>query len=274
MKLSKNQFVLYYNPSKYQNYELCLVEKESSEEDDTVEVIKFSRINHGLKFEPFNQEIIEKDKIFMVDARFTMKSYMCPMTNEEKCLVEYSYSENNLKKKVKAAVAKIEEQIKEKEKKAKKIVGKKSHLEISMKLKESKEGKPVVMKKKRVKKEKPPKFKRGKNNPLITEIVERSVQMESVSSRFNCDCCVKCNNKELIRAISTNNRSLFDTILKSSKTISSIRGSQGCGLLDDTFSLSLQAESPYYFERLMRLEYGVKDNNKVHKFITEEEVSR
>ena len=241
---------------------------------DEVDVIKFSRINHGFKFEPFNEETVQKDKIFMVNANFNMSSVICPTTGEEKCLVEYRHNEKLFEKKIKQAVEEIEKTIQEKTRKEVKITGKKSHLEIKKSLKDSKSGSSKVVSRKRVKKVKKPKFKRGKDNPLITTIVERSVQMESMSARFNCDCCVKCNNKELIRAIKTNNRSLFDTILNSSKTISKIRSTQGCGLLDDTLTLSLKAESPYYFERLMTLIYGVKANEKQHKFITSEEVSR
>lgn len=271
MKLKKNQFILYYNPNKYQEFEVCLVEQDSLEDSDQVEVIKFSRVNHTLRFEPACQDTVDKDRVFMSGIRFQMSSVICNLTGEERCVLSYLFSEITLMNKIEAAIKSIEQSVKDKARRQLKILGKKSPLEISKKLKMSKDGKTKLASKKRVK---APKFRRGKDNPLITGIVARSEQMESDDPRFNRECCIKCNNKELIRAIKTGNRSLFDSILKSSKTISNLRASQGTGSLHDTLTLSMTSESPYYFKRMMTLVYSTKSKAGEQKFLTQAEQSR
>ena len=52
-------------------------------------------------------------------------------------------------------------------------------------------------KKKTTKKEQ--NFKKGKFNPLV-QVIEFCKQLEDKSTKLNTQCCVKCNNKELIRA--------------------------------------------------------------------------
>lgn len=200
-----------------------------------------------------------------------MSSVVCNLTGEERCVLDYVFSEKKLLKKIELEMSKIKKSVKENARKQLKILGKKSPLEISKKLKMDKVGQSKVTSKSRVKK---PKFRRGKENPLITSIVETCDQMESESSRFNRDCCVKCNNKELVRAVKTSNRSLFDAILKSSKTISTLRGTQGCGSVHDTVTLSMKSDSPYYFKRLMSLLFSAKAKSSDQKFLTEAEQSR
>ena len=125
-----------------------------------------------------------------------------------------------------------------------------------------------------MKKPKKEKFKRGKNNPLITSVVDGSIQMDSTSGKFNTDCCILCNNREIVRAIRTQNRSLFDTILKSKKKISSFEAKHGCKMLENTISLSLDLKTKYYFEKLMGLKYPSNLKEKNLQFLTQAEPSR
>jgi hypothetical protein len=53
------------------------------------------------------------------------------------------------------------------------------------------------------------KFTLNKCNPLITKISDFSTQFEGTSSQFDTSCCVRCSNKELIRALKINNLKLF-----------------------------------------------------------------
>lgn len=95
-------------------------------------------------------------------------------------------------------------------------------------------------------------------NPLITTVVEGSVQFDSTSEKFNNECCIKCNNKELVRAVKNNNRKLFDIIFKSKKSISSVMDRQGCHMNEDVLTMSMEFESPYYFEKIMSILYNNK----------------
>lgn len=98
--------------------------------------------------------------------------------------------------------------------------------------------------------------------------------MESRAAKFITECCVRCNNKELIRAIKTNNRALFDTILKSKGKISSFQEKQGSKMLENTVSLSLDADNSYFFEKLMTLIYDPKALEKSKISLTSAEPSR
>ena len=65
-----------------------------------------------------------------------------------------------------------------------------------------------------------PRYRRGKENPFVEQI-DQCEQLEGDLNEFRDDCCVRCNNLEVVRAINTNNKVLFDTIMKSDKKISS-----------------------------------------------------
>lgn len=43
------------------------------------------------------------------------------------------------------------------------------------------------------------KFKKGKFNPLV-KVIDVCKQLEDKSNKLVNNCCVKCNNKELLRA--------------------------------------------------------------------------
>ena len=277
MKLKKNKFVLYYNPVKYQSFELCLVEKDSLDSDPTVKVIKFSRVNHNMKFEPWSEDEIPKSKIFMVNPRFTMSTFICPMMNEEKCVVEYNHSEILLTAQIKKSIAKLEKRLTKqsaKQRKHLKILGKKSHLQISKKMKtqQNQISEISLKKSKECKISKQSKFRKGKENPLITSVVDHSTQMQSPDNNFDISCCVKCNNKELVRAVKTQNRTLFDSILKSTSKISSVRVNEGCAMLEYTLTLALETDE-YFFQKLMTLQYGTKSVQS-QRFYTQEATPR
>ena len=98
--------------------------------------------------------------------------------------------------------------------------------------------------------------------------------MDSRSGKFNNECCIRCNNRELVRAVRTENRSLFDTILKSKGKISSISGKHGCKMLENTIYLSLDLNSRYYFEKLMGIKYDDKIKKTNPNLLTSAEPSR
>ena len=67
------------------------------------------------------------------------------------------------------------------------------------------------------------KFKKNVNNPKIIDIIDIDPQdndQKAKNPKF--DCCVRCNNKELIPAAACNNRNLIEKILNSQRKISSL----------------------------------------------------
>ena len=68
---------------------------------------------------------------------------------------------------------------------------------------------------------KPTEFKKGKWNPNI-ELVELERCKEGPSDRPAFACCVRCNNKELIRAANTHNKHLLRACLDANRHISSL----------------------------------------------------
>lgn len=68
---------------------------------------------------------------------------------------------------------------------------------------------------------------------------------------------MRCNNIELVRAVRTQNRTLFDVIIRSKHKISQIKAKAGCKMLEDAVSLSLELESNYFFEKLMDLQFNL-----------------
>ena len=75
------------------------------------------------------------------------------------------------------------------------------------------------------KKKKPPKkptvFKKGKWNPDV-ELVEVHSHREDQSSDLMLECCIGCNNKNVIRAAITNNGKLLDNAMQNTKKISEL----------------------------------------------------
>lgn len=63
------------------------------------------------------------------------------------------------------------------------------------------------------------KFK-GKQNTRIEEIPEICEQMESKSNEIQSSCCIKCTNKETVRAAYTQNFKLLKSLLTSENTLS------------------------------------------------------
>lgn len=86
--------------------------------------------------------------------------------------------------------------------------------------------------------------------------------MDDLSPHFNTECCIRCNNYELVRAVRTQNKILFDTILNSKRKISCIKVKHGCRMVEDVVSLSLSLGTEYFFERLMAIQY--------HHFVRED----
>lgn len=85
-------------------------------------------------------------------------------------------------------------------------------------------GKAQVVKASKAKKgkkpvKKPTEFKKGKWNPDI-QIVEQDKYRENPISKPILDCCIRCNNKNLIRAAITDNEQLLKECLAAKKKIS------------------------------------------------------
>lgn len=72
---------------------------------------------------------------------------------------------------------------------------------------------------------KPPKrptvFKKGKWNPDI-ELVDIDKYKEGETNDLYLDCCIRCNNKNIIRAAITNNTTLLKNGIDEKKKISSL----------------------------------------------------
>lgn len=70
-------------------------------------------------------------------------------------------------------------------------------------------------------------FKKGKWNPDIQVLkVEKYLEAESDEPFF--DCCIRCNNKNVIRAAETNNKKLLKKCIHETKKISSLTAFWGC----------------------------------------------
>lgn len=65
-------------------------------------------------------------------------------------------------------------------------------------------------------------FRKGKYNDRIEAIVEKSEQRESDDSEIKADCCVKCTNKEFIRAALSGNQKLMEKLLQSECKVSTL----------------------------------------------------
>src|SRR3990167_751 len=86
---------------------------------------------------------------------------------------------------------------------------------------------------------KPIVFKKGKWNPNV-EIVEKCHQLESDSLVPNFECSTKNSNREVIRAVVTNNGKLLEKILSSDGKITSLE--QSWGIENDQTAVSLAIE--------------------------------
>lgn len=87
------------------------------------------------------------------------------------------------------------------------------------KVKVEKEVKPKPLKKKAI--EKIPIFKKGVINPNI-ELVGVDMQKEQTDSDLFTHCCIRCNNKNIIRAAITGNKRLLTLGIASKDKISSL----------------------------------------------------
>jgi hypothetical protein len=83
-------------------------------------------------------------------------------------------------------------------------------------------GKSQVVKtpKKKVPK-RPTEFKKGKWNPDI-ELLDEDKYRESKNNDLYLDCCIRCNNKNIIRASNSNNIELLKKGIDAKKKISSL----------------------------------------------------
>jgi ankyrin repeat protein/predicted DNA-binding WGR domain protein len=71
-----------------------------------------------------------------------------------------------------------------------------------------------------------PTYKKGSYNTNVV-MVAKSVQYESDSPDVNFECCINCNNKELLRAAKTNNMHLLQNVINQSKELSTASAPQG-----------------------------------------------
>jgi hypothetical protein len=104
--------------------------------------------------------------------------------------------------------------------------------------------------------------------------VEGSLQLHGNDSRMVDDCCKKCNNKEMIRALNTNNRILFDSILNSKQKIVSLKEKPGVDSNSNILSLCLEQENDYYFERIVDILYNDKKEEFRQNLFAEPDDSR
>ena len=67
----------------------------------------------------------------------------------------------------------------------------------------------------------PTEFKKGRWNPDI-QLVEIDKYKESPSNDLFLDCCIRCNNKNIIRAANTNNEKLMKAGIAATNKISTL----------------------------------------------------
>ena len=67
----------------------------------------------------------------------------------------------------------------------------------------------------------PKEYKKGRWNPDV-ELVQEDKYKESTSNELYLDCCIRCNNKNIIRAAITNNEKLLKKGIDEKKKISSL----------------------------------------------------
>jgi hypothetical protein len=254
MKLNKNEFVLIYEPNNHQEFILGLVEMDSEPQDPEASLILFERKTSELIFEPIEEKKIMKDQIMKVQNSMIMHT----AANENIVEVSYELDNSLFEKGLKECLTKYKTDNEIGTRSILQIKGKKSASEILKKIKINENELQTVKKKISKRKIKPEKFKKGKLNPLITSVVEGSLQLHGNYSKFVDDCCVNCNNRELIRALNTDNRILFDSILNSNGKIVTVLSKPSMKSNTNSILLSLEKDNDYYFEKLMNILYDEK----------------
>jgi len=79
----------------------------------------------------------------------------------------------------------------------------------------------VVKEKKKKAPKKPTEFKKGRWNPNI-ELIEHEKYKDDPSDKLHFDCCIRCNNKNIIRAAITENESLLKKCIEAKNKISNL----------------------------------------------------
>ena len=79
----------------------------------------------------------------------------------------------------------------------------------------------VVKEKKKPAPKRPKEFKKGRWNPDI-ELVDHDKYKDDPTDNLNLDCCIRCNNKNIIRAVLTENERLLKKGIEATKTISNL----------------------------------------------------
>ena len=67
----------------------------------------------------------------------------------------------------------------------------------------------------------PKEFKKGRWNPAV-ELLEVEKYKESPENELYLECCIRCNNKNIIRAAITNNEKLMKKGIDATKKISQL----------------------------------------------------
>ena len=186
MNLKKNNFIICSHPKKPGKYELCLVQEDSFTDESEVNVISFKKLKSEFKFVTDAEGIRNKDQILITKAAFTMVTIDETEDAEEDCYVNYRYSEAHFLKKLSSAKEHLEEDSDSEDesgnligkRKSIKILGKKSDIEISKKIKMSKSGKSKITSKfliLRIKKKESKKAKKRKIQKRKTKSIDYNI---------------------------------------------------------------------------------------------------
>eukprot|EP01022_Parablepharisma_sp_SALTPOND_P016946 TRINITY_DN259_c0_g2_i2.p1 TRINITY_DN259_c0_g2~~TRINITY_DN259_c0_g2_i2.p1 ORF type:complete len:1345 (+),score=203.61 TRINITY_DN259_c0_g2_i2:2443-6477(+) len=163
-------------------------------------------------------------------------------------------------------MAEEEEQSKPAKKRGRKKKTESESQEGSGKIKKKREGKRKVKEPKppKPKKERPKKFRRGKWNPDIT-LITIDEDRESLANTLNTSCCAGCSNRNIIRAVLTNNRPLLKSCISSIK-LSSLFDSWGPEIHHNSFHYALCSNNLNLMVELLKASHspGLRANNPTY----------
>ena len=108
------------------------------------------------------------------------------------------------------------------------------------------EKKPVVKKGPKM----PTEFKKGKWNPNV-ELVKIEKYKEDPSNEPFIECCIRCNNRNPIRAANTNNDKLLQACIQAKDKISLLTAYWSCDLSLSTLTLILMLNEHQLMETLL-----------------------